>query len=271
MTPADQWLLWQLADSAFPSGSFGHSGGLEAAMQLGEIPSRPGLENYLLASLQQITRAALPFTLDAHRDPSRAAELDETCEAFLSNHVANRGSRLMGRSFASAAQNSFPLACKRDLNDWNNDNQMPIPLPRSGRREESFPVESQTPEDSSRRPLRTEVQPPPSTTPLAELDFPYHHFAPVFGVVARLLEIDRASAARLFVFMQLRGSIASAVRLGIIGPLEAQRLQFKLSPAAETAAQQSLHLTVEDAAHSAPLLDIWQGAQDRLYSRLFQT
>ena len=30
-------------------------------------------------------------------------------------------------------------------------------------------------------------------------------------------------------------------------------------------------LTLDDIAQTSPLLDIWQGAQDRLYSRLFQS
>ena len=36
----NQWLLWQLADSAFPTGGFAHSGGLEAAWQNGEVSNR---------------------------------------------------------------------------------------------------------------------------------------------------------------------------------------------------------------------------------------
>ena len=99
----------------------------------------------------------------------------------------------------------------------------------------------------------------------------HEEFASGFGLFARLLEVDRASTARLFTFINLRGLLASAVRLGIIGPLEAQRLQFKLSPAAESTAQTSLQFTTADIAHTAPLLDIWQGAHNRLYSRLFQT
>ena len=215
----DQWLLWQLADSAFPAGSFGHSGGLEAAWQLGEIASRAGLENYLLAALQQLSRAALPFVLESHRAPERFADIDEHCDLFLSNHVANRGSRQLGKSFVFAAEQSFPSKALTELR---------------------------------------------SACAIA-------HFAPVFGIVARILQVDAESTARLFVFIQLRGSIASAVRLGSIGPLEAQRLQFKLSPVAEEVARGSLKFTLEDVAHTAPLLDLWQGAHDRLYSRLFQT
>ena len=41
------FLLLQLADSAFPTGGFAHSGGLEAAYQLGEIDGPEGLAKRL--------------------------------------------------------------------------------------------------------------------------------------------------------------------------------------------------------------------------------
>src|SRR5262245_42537081 len=108
MNPHDHWLLWQLADSAFPAGSFGHSGGLETAWQLGEISARQDIESYLLASLQQISGVALPFALDAHREPARFPEFDRLNDIFLSNHVANRASRATGKCFLAAAEQSFP-------------------------------------------------------------------------------------------------------------------------------------------------------------------
>ena len=40
---------------------------------------------------------------------------------------------------------------------------------------------------------------------------------------------------------------------------------------AEGIVQKGLGLTLADLAQTAPLLDLWQGAQDRLYSRLFQS
>ena len=219
MTPQDHWLLWQLADSAFPAGSFGHSGGLEAAWQLGEVRAGRSFENYLRSSLQQLTRGPLPFVLDAHADPQRFPKLDELCDVFLSNHVSNRGSRLMGKSFIVAAEQSFTSAALTEF--------------------------------------RAQIS--------------IGHLAPVFGVVTRLLELDRSATSRLFTFMQLRGLLASGVRLGIVGPLEAQRIQFNLSSVAESTAQQSLAFTTDHIAHTAPLLDLWQTAHDRLYSRLFQT
>src|SRR5450432_522762 len=48
------WLLWQLADSAFPTGGFAHSGGLEAAWQHGEIRGAEDLASFLEAYMCQV-------------------------------------------------------------------------------------------------------------------------------------------------------------------------------------------------------------------------
>lgn len=97
------------------------------------------------------------------------------------------------------------------------------------------------------------------------------HLAPLFGITARALTFERERAARMFLFWHLRGWLAGAVRLGIIGPLEAQTLQFRLGTFAESVLNRFMNLGVENIAQTAPLLDLWQGAQDRLYSRLFQS
>lgn len=97
------------------------------------------------------------------------------------------------------------------------------------------------------------------------------HFTPVFGAVARSLAVECATALRLFVFLQLRGWISSAVRLGVIGPLQAQAIQHRLSTRAETVAELGGELSLDDAAQTAPLLDLFHGTHDRLYSRLFQS
>jgi urease accessory protein len=48
-------------------------------------------------------------------------------------------------------------------------------------------------------------------------------------------------------------------------------LQHRLAPQAEAILCRCELLTLDDIAQPAPLLELWQGAQDRLYSRLFQS
>ena len=98
-----------------------------------------------------------------------------------------------------------------------------------------------------------------------------YHLAPVFGASLRRLNVTQETTARLFFFSHLRGVFAAAVRLNIVGPMEAQVLQRRLAPAAEKIMADCGALTIEDLAQTSPLLDLWQGAQDRLYSRLFQS
>jgi urease accessory protein len=97
------------------------------------------------------------------------------------------------------------------------------------------------------------------------------HFAPVFGAVARALDLNRDAVLRLFVFVQVRGWISSAVRLGIVGPLQGQAIQHHLAAHAQAIVDLGSGCSLDDTAQTAPLLDLFQGTHDRLYSRLFQS
>jgi urease accessory protein len=101
-------LLWQLIDSAFPSGGFAHSWGLESAYQAGEVASDAALRQFLHDSLWQTGHAVLPAATATYRDPARFEEIDAVCEAFLTNSVANRASRQQGRALLSACARIWP-------------------------------------------------------------------------------------------------------------------------------------------------------------------
>jgi urease accessory protein len=214
---AMDFILWQLADSAFPTGGFAHSNGLEAAWQHGEIGGRDDLHTFVEASLSQLCHASLPLMLTTFDEPKRLGEADAFCEAFLTNHVANRASRIQGRAFLTAMERIFKSAM--------------------------------------------DAHPQLVTC----------HYAPVFGFCLRGLAVPREMAIRLFFFNHLRSILAAAVRLNIVGPMEAQIVQHRFSTAAEQMGRQCESLTLDQIAQTAPLLDLWQGAQDRLYSRLFQS
>jgi urease accessory protein len=233
---APDFLIWQLCDSAFPTGGFAHSSGLEAAWQHGEVRGRAELLSFTETSLEQLGHAALPFVTAAFDAPEKLSQFDALCDVFTTNHVANRASRAQGRAFVTAVDRIFP----------------------------------------ERRPparLGDKIAPQHAVPEAGAPSFPpsFAHFAPVFGACLRKLDVPRETATRLFLFNQLRAVLAAAVRLNIVGPMEAQMLQYQLNGEAERVRQRCEGLSLDQIAQTAPLLDLWQGAQDRLYSRLFQS
>jgi urease accessory protein len=219
----EKFLLHQLADSAFPTGGFAHSGGLEAAWQMGYVATGATFEAYLETQIRQAVLGAVPFVMETYLDKEKLGEVDLVCEAFLSNHVARRASAGQGQAFAMACSKAFGVEDAGEI------------LKRIRKRQI------------------------------------VGHLAPVFGAIVAGLGVERDSTIRLFLFVTIRGWVSAAVRLGIVGPLEAQRVQWEAVRKAESLVGECGQRTIESAAQSAPLFDLLQGSQDRLYTRLFQS
>jgi urease accessory protein len=99
----------------------------------------------------------------------------------------------------------------------------------------------------------------------------HRHFTPIFGATLRALDVGRDEAARMFLFGTARGTLSAAVRLGITGTNDAQRILSERSEDLDRTLQRCGDLTVDEAAQTSPLIDLWQASHDRLYSRLFQS
>ncbi len=97
------------------------------------------------------------------------------------------------------------------------------------------------------------------------------HLAPVFGGVLQALNQTRSQTAKAFLFITLRGTISAAVRLGLVGPLEGQRLTTRYGQEAEQLAETCRDLVPDDAAQTMPVAELFQAGHDRLYTRLFQS
>jgi len=228
----EDWVVWQLIDSAFPSGGFAHSGGVEAASQLEFLSNRAALDTFLQEQLKQIYHCSLKLVIKAYQSVDKDAPFEKNIQSYTSvdhlaqaitlNHVANRASRAQGSALLSTSSQCFPDS---GLSSY-----------KSHARSYSL----------------------------------YHHYPPVFGLVCRLMGIKLEIARRMFMFIGLRGLLSSAIRLNLVGPIEGQNVHYKFSLFIEALLREPIE-DPEGIFQTFPLLDIVQGAQDRLYSRLFNT
>ena len=218
---SNDWRAWQLVDSAFPTGAFAHSQGLESAWQHGELANRDDLLRFARSAVWQAAYGVIPLVNAAYHAPERLSELDALADAFLTNSVANRASRVQGRTLVATA-------CRV----WSA---------------------------------------PELTVLAARVPGLAAHVAPITGVVFQALGVPLATAQPLVLFGAARSVLSAAVRLGLIGSYDAQALQSQAAVWAERALQAVKDVDEDALAQTAPVIDILQGAHDRLYSRLFQS
>jgi urease accessory protein len=105
----------------------------------------------------------------------------------------------------------------------------------------------------------------------ARSDTLFAHLTPAFGAATRALEVPLRDAQALFLHTAIRGVLSAAVRLGLTGPHEAQRMHHAHRTTLESVLSACEGLSIEEVAQPAPLLDLFGATQDRLYSRLFQS
>ena len=97
------------------------------------------------------------------------------------------------------------------------------------------------------------------------------HFAPTFGVVVAVLDMSYEHAAVAYCYMSMRDQIYAAVRLGLLGPNEAQRLLVQQVDRCGRLISSAPELTYHQAYKSCSVLEIAQAHHEHLYTRLFQS
>ena len=89
MSVATRWRVFQVTDSAFPTGGFAHSSGLEAAVHFGWARTPSEFDAYVGAHLWNAGNGLLPFVGAAHDDPSAVGRLGKTPVAVMVNVEVN--------------------------------------------------------------------------------------------------------------------------------------------------------------------------------------
>ncbi|RYP52525.1 hypothetical protein DL768_002352 [Monosporascus sp. mg162] len=270
--PNPHHYLLLLSDSALPLGSFAFSSGLESYREHARTTRSPApFASFLPLSVSSLAATSLPFALAAHRDPRRLPELDDALDAATPCAVARRASVAQGRALLGVWEKSFaPASAATGGRDGGfgsgvgagDDGEL-----REVLKEFSALLRSGSGSGSgSGGRAEKEEEGIPQQQVSA-------HFAPLFGAVARALGLTARQAAYVFVLGHVRNLTSAAMRAGVFGPFQAQKIL------AGAAAQRLVTAAIdrewdtpfEDAGQTAPVLDLWVGRHEILYSKIFNS
>lgn len=250
-------LVWQIVDSGLPTGGFAHSLGLEAAAAAGFVIASDGpspgvaasqqqqqmpmeLAEFIDGQVQNLAALELPFVAEAHASAADAedAEDDESAEsawARLDRLLAVRTHPNAVAMRASCAQGSALLRIAAGGLLEN-----PAAVAR---------VEA----------MRARIQ----------RGGAHGLFAPVFGVVARLLGIDVRTAQKMYLYLGVRDMVSAAKRLALIGPAKGVALQRSLAVRVQRHVDTYAGSSTADAHQPFPLGDILHSTHDTQFRKMF--
>lgn len=243
--------LLLLADSALPLGSFAFSSGLEsylahhkpvspAASQL------PAFDTFLRLSLSTLASTSLPYVLAAYRDPDQIETLDNDFDASTPCTVARRASIAQGRALLAVWDRSFRghYDSSKHITDFGPGGQ-----------------------DDAVKALAS------FSAALRTSEHLNAHLAPLWGLITSILHVPLQQAAYLFLFSHARTVISAAVRASVMGPYQAQAVlaSAELQDRIRGLVDEGWDKTVEEAGQSVPVMDLWVGRHEKLYSRIFNS
>jgi urease accessory protein len=230
------WLL--LSDSALPLGSFAFSSSLESYAAHAPKPTPPARElvaRFLGLSLKSTASAILPFIVASYKDPSRCAAFDDELDANTLCTVARRASTNQGRALMAVWDKSLSAtltAGKEEERKWV----------------EIFKLATRKGEASG-------------------------HFGITWGLICRSSGLSLEDVCYVFMFNHCKAVLSAAVRLGLIGPYHAQAVLALrgTQEQIQAAILEGKRRELEDAGQTVPVLDLYQGRHELLYSRVFNS
>ncbi|KAH7378400.1 hypothetical protein DE146DRAFT_730927 [Phaeosphaeria sp. MPI-PUGE-AT-0046c] len=247
--------LLLLADSALPLGSFAFSSGLESYLAHHKtIPSPSASQlssfhTFLRLSLSTLASTALPYVLAGYREPWEIETLDNDFDASTPCTVARRASVAQGRALLAVWDRSFK--------QQYSSKTPPTEEAANGASQSTNAVKALT----------------AFSTALRTSEHLNAHLAPLWGLVTNILAVPLHDAAYLFLFSHARTVISAAVRASVMGPYQAQAVlaSAELQDRIHGLVAEGWDRSVQDAGQSVPVMDLWVGRHEKLYSRIFNS
>lgn len=245
MSSSSLHILLLLSDSALPLGSFAFSSGLESFLSHNKHATNAArlqaFDRFLSHSLQNLSSTALPYTLAAYNDPTQLVRLDNDLDASTPCTVARRASIAQGRALLTVWERALAASAE----------------PRSAATDAVSAFASAAKAST------------PDATGL-QLNA---HFAPLFGAACRALAVSLDDTAYLLLLNHAKAILSAAVRASVVGPYQSQAVlaSAKLQARIKELVARYRHSRAEDAAVTVPVMDLWLGRHELLYSRIFNS
>lgn len=102
---------------------------------------------------------------------------------------------------------------------------------------------------------------------------PSAHLAPLFGAICARLGLTARQMAYIFVLGHAKALVSAAVRASVMGPYQAQKVLAgqALRDELERCIETNWKTPVDLAGQTAPVVDLWMGRHELLYSRIFNS
>ncbi|GAX19712.1 urease accessory protein [Fistulifera solaris] len=241
-----QWLSYLLSDSSLPVGGFAHSAGLEAAHQLGLVPTVTELEAYIHAVVHSTLQMVSPLVRASHAwvrgptcdDWNVYTQIQELAHAHLcSNEMSCRVSLDQGRSLL------------RVFSSWKEEESKPV-------------VNDKTAALARIRRMYTE------TSTSSNATMPHHHLAPIWGALTGSFSLPEEEACHLLGYCVARDIVSAAVRMNLLGPIHSTELLARTHAAVQAGLSAE---TTTMLGGCAPLVDAIHPCHNVLSTRLFRS
>ncbi len=201
---------------------------------------------FLPLSVSSYASTALPFVLAAHDAPARLPDLDDTLDAAIVCTVGRRASVAQGRALLSIWERC--LAESMPSAEGEGDSHPLVAFSRLVKASSSGKTGAETATVSA-------------------------HLAPLFGAVGFLAGLSRQQTAYVFMLSHIKALVSAAVRASIFGPYQAQKILASAGVQAlvDEAIRREWRTPVDEAGQSVPVMDLWIGRHEMLYSRIFNS
>jgi len=270
--------LLLLSDSALPLGAFAFSSGLESyiahrkhtlttSASPTKAPSLADLESFLHLSLANTASTLLPYMLAAYRAPQTLGELDDELDASTPCTVARRASTVQGRALLTLWERALGSAVPAQQQQQHDEEGVPS---SNGETKPTTPA-AVTALTSFATALKAPVSQEVRGDPLAV--HPTAHFAPLFGAVTRALSVPEREAAYLFLLNHAKAVLSAAVRAGVMGPYQSHAVLAgaRLREGIGCCVEREWGTETGDVGVTVPVMDLWVGRHEVLYSRIFNS